>query len=160
MTMDHDHGYIPLGQIHTHGHIPLLHTRHTVGVWEKTQWVPLEFGQTSCGRTLVVLLHCLRCSYIFSPTQYLCKNVWGELVTNILYWNYARILVKHLLFAVGETYFVTVVVKCKNNGCEVLVTCWRGWFWSMGLPWAQEATGPCLCDSVLFWVKEKYFYSR
>lgn len=45
-------------------------------------------------------------------------------------WNYARILIKYFLFAVGETCFVTVVIMSKNNGCESLIKpCWRGWFW-------------------------------
>lgn len=80
-------------------------------------------------------------------------------------WNYARILIKYFLFAVGETCFVTVVIMCKNNGCEALIKpCWRGWFWCVcvwgGFPWVQEALCPCLCHSVLFSVKEKYFCSR
>lgn len=45
-------------------------------------------------------------------------------------WNYARILIKYFIFAVGETCFVTVVIMRNNNGCEVLIKpCCRGWFW-------------------------------
>lgn len=95
----------------------LLYIVYSRGVRENMVMAPwiwaARLERMSYGNALVTLLHHLRYSYI-SSSSYLHKKIQGELETCFT-WNYAaRIIVKHFLFAVGETHFMTAVAMCKK----------------------------------------------
>ena len=68
---------------------PASYERHSRCMRENTvraTWIwAVLLGRVSYGKALAALLHCLRCSYVFSPTGYLPKKIRGELETNMLY---------------------------------------------------------------------------
>lgn len=63
-----------------------LHSRCMGESMGRATWIwAVILGRVSYGNALVALLHHLRCSYICSPTGYLCKKIRGEQETNMLY---------------------------------------------------------------------------
>lgn len=112
----------------------------------RAPWIwAVRLGRMSHGNGLVMLLRHLRCSYILSNSC-LHKKIQGELET-CFPWNYAaRIVVKHFLFAVGETHFMTAVVMCKKMVVKYSCPAEED---GSGVPVASGGNGPMLWSCIV-----------